>query len=153
MPFLKVCVALYDYEANTEEELAIKENDVLYILEDDDPEWWKAKLKTADPNDLHIGLVPSNYVEPLPTSGTVLGLYKYDATTEEELAFEEGDTLTLYEQDDPDWFLVGNGSHVGFVPGNYVESSAGQESHSHDDQQTQEQYDEDYAEDQQEEDQ
>jgi len=27
----------------------------------------------------------------------------------------------LYEQDDPDWFLVGNGSQVGFVPGNYVE--------------------------------
>jgi hypothetical protein len=51
----------------------------------------------------------------------VVGLYKYDATTEEELAFEEGETLTLYEQDDPDWFLVGNDTQVGFVPGNYVE--------------------------------
>lgn len=51
----------------------------------------------------------------------MVGLYKYDATTEEELSFEEGDTLTLYEQDDPDWFLVGNGTHVGFVPGNYIE--------------------------------
>lgn len=65
MPFLKVCVALYDYEANTEEELTIKENDVLYVLEDDDPEWWKAKLKTTDPNELLVGLVPSNYVEPV----------------------------------------------------------------------------------------
>lgn len=51
----------------------------------------------------------------------MVGLYKYDATTEEELSFEEGDKLTLYEQDDPDWFLVGNGTHVGFVPGNYIE--------------------------------
>lgn len=65
MPFLKVCVALYDYEANTEEELTIKENDILYLLEDDDPEWWKAKLKTADPNELLVGLIPSNYVEPV----------------------------------------------------------------------------------------
>lgn len=65
MPFLKVCVALYDYDANTEEELTIKENDVLYLLEDDDPEWWKAKLKTADPNELLVGLIPSNYVEPV----------------------------------------------------------------------------------------
>ncbi|KAF9360983.1 cytoskeletal protein binding protein [Mortierella sp. AD094] len=130
MPFLKVCVAQYDYDANTEEELTIKENDVLYIIEDDDPEWWKAKLKTADPNELHIGLVPSNYVEPLPASGTVVGLYQYEATTEEELTFEEGDELTLYEQDDPDWFLVGNGTQVGFVPGNYVEASAGQDGHT-----------------------
>ncbi|KAG0002828.1 cytoskeletal protein binding protein [Entomortierella chlamydospora] len=145
MPFLKVCVAQYDYDANTEEELTIKENDVLYIMEDDDPEWWKAKLKTADPNDLHIGLVPSNYVEPLPASGTVVGLYQYEATTEEELTFEEGDELTLYEQDDPDWFLVGNGTQVGFVPGNYVEVSAGQDGHTQA-QQTYEQ--EEYAEEQ-----
>ncbi|KAK3816539.1 MAG: hypothetical protein J3Q66DRAFT_342775 [Benniella sp.] len=57
----------------------------------------------------------------LPSIGTVLGLYSYQAATEEELTFEEGDTLTLYEQDNPDWFLVGNGFQVGFVPRNYVE--------------------------------
>ncbi|KAK3816515.1 MAG: SLA1 homology domain 1, SHD1-domain-containing protein [Benniella sp.] len=121
MPFLKALVVLFDYEAKTEEELTIKENDVLYILEDDDPGWWKAQLKTANPNDLQVGLVPSNYVEPLPSIGAVLGLYSYQAATEEELTFEEGDTLTLYEQDNPDWFLVGNGFQVGFVPRNYVE--------------------------------
>ncbi|KAF8924998.1 cytoskeletal protein binding protein [Dissophora ornata] len=147
MPFLKVCVALYDYDANTDEELAIKENDVLYVLEDEDPEWWKVKLKTVDPNELHVGLIPSNYVEPLPASSTVVGLYKYEATTEEELSFEEGEALTLYEQDDPDWFLVGNGTNVGFVPGNYVEASAGQDEHSQAEQ-TEEQYHEEYAEDQ-----
>ncbi|KAF9361689.1 cytoskeletal protein binding protein [Mortierella sp. NVP85] len=121
MPFLSVRVALYNYEANTEQELSIKKNDILYILENDDPHWWKAKLKTADPNHLHVGLVPSNYVDPPPPIGIVLGLYSYEAATEEELTFEQGDTLTLYEQDDPDWFLVGNGFQVGFVPRSYVE--------------------------------
>jgi len=86
MPSLKVHVALYDYEANTEEELSIKKNDVLYILEDDDPHWWKAKLKTADPNYLYVGLVPSNYVEPVsnpcsafdcPISSLALGLWRW----------------------------------------------------------------------------
>jgi len=65
MPFLNVRVALYDYDANTEDELTIKMNDILYILEDDGPHWWKAQLKTADPNHSHIGLVPCNYVEPV----------------------------------------------------------------------------------------
>ncbi|KAK3816577.1 MAG: SH3 domain-containing protein [Benniella sp.] len=130
MPFLNVLVALYDYKANTNEELTIKKNDILYILEDDDPNWWKAKLKIADPNHSHVGLVPSNYVELLYPLGTVLGLYSYEAATEEELTFEQGDTLTMYEQDNPDWLLVGNGFQVGFVPRSYVEVSPGQEGHS-----------------------
>ena len=62
---MKVLVAQYDYDANTEEELTIKENDIVYLLDDSDPEWWKAKLKTADPNELRVGLIPSNYVEPV----------------------------------------------------------------------------------------
>ncbi|KAF9358709.1 cytoskeletal protein binding protein [Mortierella sp. NVP85] len=132
MPFLNVVLALYDYEANTEDELSIKKSHVLYILEDDDPGWWRAKLKIANPNHSHVGLVPTNYVELLPPIGTVRGLYRYEATTEEELTIEEGDALALYERDDPDWFLVGNGSHVGFVPRNYVEVSARQEAHSQD---------------------
>ncbi|KAK3816511.1 MAG: hypothetical protein J3Q66DRAFT_342664 [Benniella sp.] len=132
MPIRSVVVALYNYEANTEQELSIKENDILYILDDADPNWWKAKLKTPDSNGLQVGLVPSNYVEPLPSIGTVIGLYSYKPTTEEYLTLEKGDTLTLYEQDDQDWLLVGNGSQVGFVPRNYVEVSAGQEDDSQD---------------------
>ncbi|KAK3816501.1 MAG: SH3 domain-containing protein [Benniella sp.] len=129
MPFLNTAIALYNYEANTEDELSIKKNDILYILENDDPHWWRAKLKIADPNHSHVGLVPSNYVEPLPSIGTVHGLYRYEAATEEELTIKKGDTLTLYEQDDPDWFLVGKGSHVGFVPRNYVEISSRKKVH------------------------
>ncbi|KAK3816514.1 MAG: hypothetical protein J3Q66DRAFT_440933 [Benniella sp.] len=134
MPF-NVLVARYDYRANTEEELSIKKNDILYIENDDPnrcklPNWWKVKLKTADPNHFHVGLVPSNYVEPLSSIGTALGLYSYEAVTEKELTFEEGDTLTLYEQDDPIWLLVGNGSQVGFVPRNYVEVSSGWKGHA-----------------------
>ncbi|KAF9358710.1 cytoskeletal protein binding protein [Mortierella sp. NVP85] len=132
MPFLNVVLALYDYEASTEQELSINKNDILYILEDDNPDWWKAKLKTADPNRSHLGLVPTNYVELLPSIGTVHGLYRYEAATEEELTIEQGDTLTLYERDDPDWFLVGNGSQVGFVPRNYVEVSSGGKVHPQD---------------------
>jgi hypothetical protein len=65
MPIRSVVIALYDYEASTEQELSIKKNDILYILEDADPNWWKAELKTPDPNGLRVGLVPSNYVEPV----------------------------------------------------------------------------------------
>ncbi|KAI8370561.1 uncharacterized protein BYT42DRAFT_582860 [Radiomyces spectabilis] len=49
--------ALYDYEAQTMEELSIMENDVLTVLEEDDGSGW-IKARKGD----QVGLVPANYV-------------------------------------------------------------------------------------------
>jgi actin cytoskeleton-regulatory complex protein SLA1 len=67
--YVSICKALYDYEAQNEDELSFKEDDVLYILDNDDEEWWKAKLKI--PKDANgendeegpIGLIPCNYAQ------------------------------------------------------------------------------------------
>lgn len=37
-PFIGIVKAEFDYEATTEDEISIKENDILWLLEDDDPE-------------------------------------------------------------------------------------------------------------------
>jgi len=56
-------LALYDYEAPYEHALALKQNDVITILECTDGEWWKAELNGK------VGHVPANYVELLDESG------------------------------------------------------------------------------------
>jgi len=50
-------IALYDYQANDAEELSIKKNEVLSLL-DSDNNWWKVRN-----SNMKIGLVPSNYLK------------------------------------------------------------------------------------------
>lgn len=65
MGFLGVYRALYDYIPHEDAELAIKQGDLVYVLEkNDDDGWWKAKKKAGtDDEDEPIGLIPNNYVE------------------------------------------------------------------------------------------
>lgn len=64
MKYITICKALYDYEPQTDEEVSFKEDDILYILENDDPDWWKAQLKTVSLDQVGpIGLIPSNYID------------------------------------------------------------------------------------------
>jgi actin cytoskeleton-regulatory complex protein SLA1 len=62
MGFLAVCTALYDYQAQAEGELEIREGELLYILEKGDDDWWRAKKRAAEDEDEPVGLVPNNYV-------------------------------------------------------------------------------------------
>jgi hypothetical protein len=64
MKFVDICTALYDYNSQHEEEITFKADDTLYILENDDSDWYKAQLKpkSAGEDDV-IGLVPANYVQ------------------------------------------------------------------------------------------
>ena len=54
-----VCVALYDYAKQNDDELSFKTNDVMAIVDNSDPSWWLCSL--SDKN----GKVPSNYVKIL----------------------------------------------------------------------------------------
>lgn len=54
---VKVVRALYTYEAQQPDELSFEEGDTLYILDQKDQDWWKAKCGR------NAGLIPSNYVE------------------------------------------------------------------------------------------
>lgn len=63
MVFLSIATALYDYHPQGEKELAIREGDLLYILEKGEDEWWTAKKKApGEDEEEPVGLVPSNYV-------------------------------------------------------------------------------------------
>lgn len=54
---VKVFRALYNYVAQQPDELSFQEGDVLYILDDSDPQgWWRARCGPK------VGIIPSNYV-------------------------------------------------------------------------------------------
>lgn len=53
----EMVIALYDYQANDKEELTIRKNEQLTLLDGTGP-WYRVRNKM-----MHVGLVPSNYVK------------------------------------------------------------------------------------------
>ena len=64
MVFISICTALYDYSPQSDGELALKEGDIVYVLEkSSEDDWWKAKKRApSEDEDEPIGLIPNNYV-------------------------------------------------------------------------------------------
>ncbi|KAK0313332.1 cytoskeletal protein binding protein [Friedmanniomyces endolithicus] len=126
MVYVDVCRAVYDYAPQSDEELEIKEGDLLFIIEkSSDDDWWRCKKKAAsDDEDEPEGLVPNNYVEHLAPAYHAKALYDYSWQTEGELSFKEEARLEVYDDSDPDWTLVGCEGDYGFAPANYIEKAA-----------------------------
>lgn len=60
---MKTFVALYDYDARTDEDLSFKKGDLLEILNDTQGDWWYARAKSSRaPGAKLEGYIPSNYV-------------------------------------------------------------------------------------------
>ena len=57
---ITVFVALYDYDARTNEDLSFKKGERLQVIDNTDSDWWLAKSLTT----FKEGYIPSNYVAP-----------------------------------------------------------------------------------------
>lgn len=57
----KIFVALYDYDARTDEDLSFRKGEHLEILNDTQGDWWLARSKRSRAE----GYIPSNYVAKL----------------------------------------------------------------------------------------
>jgi hypothetical protein len=57
---MKIASALYDYDATNDEEISVREDDSLMILDDSDPDWTLVKLVSKKGGQ---GLVPATYIE------------------------------------------------------------------------------------------
>ena len=70
MVFISLCTAIYDYTPQGDNELAIKEGELLYILEKNaEDDWWKAKKRApGEAEDEPSGLIPNNYVQEVSIS-------------------------------------------------------------------------------------
>ncbi|KAG2221532.1 hypothetical protein INT45_004526 [Circinella minor] len=123
MKYVAVCKALYDYTARTSDEIDITEDEIVYVIEKEDDDWWRVELKSANGTG-PIGLVPATYLEECKPIGQVRAEFDYDAQHEEELSFNEGQEMFVLERDDPDWLLVRltDNGQIGLAPSNYVET-------------------------------
>ncbi|OXG22921.1 hypothetical protein C367_03848 [Cryptococcus neoformans Ze90-1] len=126
MAYVAVAKALYDYQPqDPDTELAFNEDHILYIIDKEDDDWWKAKLKDdAGGADGQVGLVPATYVEEIPPISTTRAMFAYESTSPEELSMSDESALHVYSIED-DWLLVrldsDPSSKLGFVPRNYCE--------------------------------
>ena len=62
--------------------------------------------------------VPRNYLDK------VLAIYDYNADKEDELTFQEGQTIYVLKKNDDGWWEGVMDGITGLFPGNYVEGSA-----------------------------
>lgn len=128
--YLAVLKASYDYKPQSEDELAITENQIVLLLERTDDDWWKVKIKGESlEEDSPSGLVPAAYVEQAEHTSLVRAIYDYDSAAPGELSIKEDEVLMVFDREE-DWILVQSkeGGKAGFVPGNYVEETTGVES-------------------------
>ncbi|KAJ7283685.1 hypothetical protein C8J57DRAFT_1293275 [Mycena rebaudengoi] len=132
MSYLAVLKATYSYtpEPEAEDEIEIKEDQILFLKERVDSDWWRVKVKgDSQEDDSPVGLVPAAYVEPADHTSVVKALYDYAAAEPGELSITEDQLLFVYDTEE-EWLLVGtdeDGGKAGFVPANYVEETSGEE--------------------------
>ncbi|KAI0296115.1 SH3 domain-containing protein [Multifurca ochricompacta] len=119
--YIAVLKASYDYSPQSDDEIPIKEDQLLLLIEKTDDDWWKVKAKGN--SDGHGGLIPSAYVESAEHSSVVKVQYDYDAAAQGELSVKEDQMLLVFGTEEDGWLLVQDkdGGKVGYVPGNYVE--------------------------------
>ncbi|KNE54891.1 hypothetical protein AMAG_17717 [Allomyces macrogynus ATCC 38327] len=120
-PILRVVRAAYDYDAQHDDELAVHEGQLLYVIGEPEPDWLLCSVKGPDGQADLTGNVPENYVEPAPVLYHAVALYDYDATNDDELTVRENDALDVLEVLPDDWVVAQRGPAFGLVPANYVE--------------------------------
>ncbi|CAO3664153.1 unnamed protein product [Rhizopus stolonifer] len=142
-------VVLFAYDASEANEMSLEEGEVINEIDQVDEGWWFG----ISENGKKEGLFPANYVEvleeqpeqapqevpapravppPPPTAPVeeqeevgkaAIALYDYEAGEDNEISFNEGDTVTQIEFVSDDWWqgLAPNKKDVGLFPANYVE--------------------------------
>ncbi|ORZ39570.1 hypothetical protein BCR44DRAFT_44762 [Catenaria anguillulae PL171] len=129
----RIVQAVYDYDAQQDDELTIREGHLLWLGADasDEPGWLKCTLKTfadaaADAVPDQVGNVPENYVDEPVALYHAVALYDYDPQADDELQVYENSPLDiLLECPDGEWVVArmptDQGNYYGLVPKSYIE--------------------------------
>ncbi|XP_005996408.1 SH3 domain-containing protein 19 isoform X2 [Latimeria chalumnae] len=121
------CEALYDFTAETAEDLSFQQGDRILITEQLDSEWCKGKINGRE------GIFPSAFVhfcsgpvvDKKPQAmgsrkGKAKALFDFSGDNEDELSFKAGDMIVMVESVDAEWMSGELHGKSGIFPRNYV---------------------------------
>jgi len=138
-------IVRYAYEAQKSDELSLTRGDTVVVREKSSDGWWRGRSVTTG----LFGWFPSNYVEvrsgetaasgassprlddsgrrrrrPVPAVRQAIALFKFDATNDDELSFEENERLDILDSLAPTeagWLRAQNArGNVGLIPQEFV---------------------------------
>nr|XP_057921633.1 SH3 domain-containing protein 19-like [Doryrhamphus excisus]XP_057921634.1 SH3 domain-containing protein 19-like [Doryrhamphus excisus] len=117
-------VALFDFSAQTAEDLPFHKGALIQVTQHVDSEWRRGRL------DGREGLYPAAFTQacqaqPIEkqqeaTRGVAKALFAFTAKNEDELTVKAGDIITLVEPVDEQWIVGVVGGRRGMVPRNYI---------------------------------
>ncbi|XP_071977537.1 SH3 domain-containing protein 19 isoform X1 [Engystomops pustulosus] len=117
--------ALYDFTAETEDDLPFRKGDKILIIERLDSEWYKGRLNGRE------GILPAAFVQLCSGAttwqtqggkpGKARALYDFSGENEDELSFKAGDIITELESVDDEWISGELYGKTGIFPKNFVQ--------------------------------
>lgn len=148
----KTVQVLYDYEPTNEQELLIHAGDIISVLQECDDGWWEGELadgtrgffpsnfvQVIDENVDGIAVDDHQIADDSADAADVAvageegeeqaemtsALYDYEAQSENELTFKEGDIIIVREKyDDGWWYGHLESGEEGLFPSNYTAGGA-----------------------------
>lgn len=138
---LELATVIAPYEATSKEQLTLAKGQMIIIKKKSDTGWWQGELQSGGKGKKRaVGWFPASYVKLLAggeansaadtsvasSNGSAGGekytaVYTYAAQYEDELSFEAGETVTVVNKDEADWWKGECNGKSGVFPSNYVE--------------------------------
>lgn len=114
------CRALYDFEAESGQELSLKQGDLVHYLGPVDGDWALGELGGRR------GRFPAAFVESpqqpqQPTGCPAVALYSFSTEQDGDLGFCEGDTVTVLSRINKDWLYGEHKGRKGQFPASFVQ--------------------------------
>lgn len=112
----KKCVALFEYFASRDGDLALSPGDVVELISTAEGGWWQGKCNNE------TGYFPSSYAQILAADDVIMrSMYDFEAQGPEELKLFEGQIVIMKEDRRDGWMFGRSGSEQGLFPSSYVE--------------------------------
>jgi len=105
-----VMCAIFEYQPQNDDEVALSINDRVEIIEPETDGWVKVKTDHGE------GFVPSSYIAPIKKA-----IYEFHPEKDDEISLKEGDSVVVLNQEDAGWLKIKKGSLEGIVPESYID--------------------------------
>ncbi|XP_046845159.1 uncharacterized protein LOC124439006 isoform X1 [Xenia sp. Carnegie-2017] len=112
-----VAIVLSDFQKSADDELSVKEHELLNVVNRNDENWWKVNNRHGK-----TGLVPvNNLAAPIHNEAIKIisrgkTFDRYDSEYEDALSVYKGQEVAIFDKSDDDWWYVGFRGQIGYLP-------------------------------------